>query len=382
MGYMRKNISFKSVQVTDNEDGTRDIIAIASTDEIDRDGEKPTHVFLESMSKMIVGKPVLKEHCWDVDNIIGRVVEAHLENRKSKNNEDMECVVVKLDIQDEDAVEKIRDGRFSDVSPAFDCPDSDRIQREGYIELADCRDVYELSFVGVQAIPSASVIQKHKEKGGNIMNKFSFKSLFTKYPTLKSVVDENPNLIDDIKALDSKELTEEDINNLIAENEELTNKVAELTEKVKAYEDAETAKKSENEIDELIGALSEQLDYDDKTKSYIKAETVAGCKSLAEDATEDDKKSVVATVLEKYKDLGLVNDKAADDAGTPDEGADADKKAEDEGDEPEKKEEEPEKKEESTEKKSAKPIDFTYRNTNANTKSASGNVTHIEKGFI
>lgn len=380
MGYMRKSISFKSVQVTDKDDGTRDIIAIASTDEIDRDGEKPTHQFLESMAKLIVDKPVLKEHCWNVDNIIGRVAEAHLETRKNKNDEDIECVVVKLDIKDEDAIEKIRDGRFCDVSPAFDCPD--KVQREGYIELTDCVDVYELSFVGVQAIPSANVIQKHKEKGGNIMNKFSFKSLFTKYPTLKSVVDENPNLIDDIKALDSKELTEEDINNLIAENEELTNKVAELTEKIKAYEDAETAKKSEDEIDELIGVLSEQLEYDDKTKSYIKAETVAGCKSLAEDATEDDKKSVVATVLEKYKDLGLVNDKAADDAGTPDDGADADKKEADEGDEPEKKEEDPEKKEESTEKKSAKPIDFTYRNINANTKSASGNVTHIEKGFI
>ena len=287
-------ITLKSVTV-EKIDDTDVIKAIIYSDEIDRDGEQATEKFLESFSKLIIGRPVARDHDWmDVDKCVGSVVDAEV-----TEIEGQKCVVITLAIKDEDALTKIKDGRYNTMSAGFEAEKSEP-DENGIVHLLDCLDAFEVSFVLVPAVPSARVIQKSYRLGGKSMNKFSLKRLFDKHPELKGL---DPEVIDDIKAAETEEIKAEDVEALIEENEKLSKENEELRAEVKTLKEAEEVKKSEEGLAQAIAEALEGATVSDKTKEYIDSEVKAGCTDVIE---EDAIKEVVSTVVEKYKDLGLV----------------------------------------------------------------------------
>jgi HK97 family phage prohead protease len=292
------------------------VLATIYTNEIDRDKDQATSLFLENFANIInkrveIGAkiPILTDHDWKADGIIGRVLGAEL-----KQDDELLFVEIELNIIDEEAKDKLDKELYLEMSSGFDCIRADA-DANGICQLLDCTDVFEVSFVAVPAVPGARVTQKSfefisKDKdtkiniknsiGGKSMNKFSLKRLFDKHPELKGL---DPEVIDDIKAAETEEIKAEDVEALIEENEKLSKENEELRAEVKTLKEAEEVKKSEEGLAQAIAEALEGATVSDKTKEYIDSEVKAGCTDTKE---EDAIKEVVSTVVEKYKDLGLV----------------------------------------------------------------------------
>jgi hypothetical protein len=318
---MAKDIVYKHIILKNLDDITQDNIdssdikRIAYTDEVDREGDKASLDFLKEMASLIVGKPLLIDHGWSANNNIGRVTWADVEEHNGLN-----CVVVKLDVLDEDALVKVKDGRYKELSVGFSTDHSDII--DGVRILEHCTDVVEISFVAVPAVPSAGLIVKSLSKGGRAMNLLKMKSLFNRHPELKSLVENDSTLIEDVQKMDDEEVSEDMINDIITENEELKKKNAALEERIKAFEDAEASKNEEDLVKGCIGKATEQYDVNEKACKFVEDEIKALYGELDE-KSEDALNEVVSTVLDKYKELGLITDKVVDETNTDEENVDA-----------------------------------------------------------
>ena len=307
-----KNIVLKNLDdITQDNIDSSDVKRIAYTDEVDREGDKASLDFLKEMASLIVDKPLLINHEWRAENNIGRVTWADVEEHNGLN-----CVVVKLNVLDEDALIKVKDSRYKELSVGFVPVCSDMI--DGVRILEHCVDVDEISFVAVPAVPSAGLIVKSLSKGGRAMNLLKMKSLFNRHPELKSLVENDSTLIEDVQKMDDEEISEDVINEIITENEELKKKNAELEEKIKAFEDAEASKNEEDLVKGCIGKATEQYDVNEKAYKFVENEVKALYSEL-EEKSEDALNEVVSTVLDKYKELGLITDKIVDETNTDEE---------------------------------------------------------------
>ena len=337
-----KGISINRMDNTQDNESPNVIKAVISTVNKDRDKEQATEQFLREFASLIVGKPVAKNHKWeDVDQCVGTVTDAEVIETTDENGNNITEVVITLDIRDEEALKKIHDGRYYNMSGGFTAIKS-KPDENGIVKLLSCTDAYEVSFVLVPALSDAHIIQKSYKIGGKSMNKFNLKKLFEKHPELKGL---DPEVIDDIKAAETDEIKAEDVEVLIDENEALKKENEELKTELASFKEAEEVKKSEERLDQIIAEAIDGATVSDKTKEYIDSEVKAGC---ADTKDEDAVKEVVSTVLKKYDDLGLV-EWAKQEVEEP----------EHTGEEPEKKEEEPEKKEEEPEKKEETPEETT-----------------------
>jgi hypothetical protein len=148
------------------------------------------------------------------------------------------------------------------------------------------------------------------------MNLLKMKSLFNRHPELKSLVENDSTLIEDVQKMDDEEVSEDMINDIITENEELKKKNAELEERIKTFEDAEASKNEEDLVKGCIGKATEQYDVNEKACKFVEDEIKALYGELDE-KSEDALNEVVSTVLDKYKELGLITDKVVDNETAP-----------------------------------------------------------------
>lgn len=144
---------------------------------VDRDQERFTVDALSSLSKLYVGKPIIRDHSPRADNQIGRIFKSYV--REANDGESELIVEAYIPITDSNAavIQNIEAGVLKEVSVS--CSVRKRIcsvcgkisDRCGHIKgkmykgkscfciLDDIADVYELSFVAVPAQRAAGVIK-------------------------------------------------------------------------------------------------------------------------------------------------------------------------------------------------------------------------------
>lgn len=278
----------------------------------DRVSDEMSDDFLTEYAALVNTKsvPFLKDHCWSVDNQIGRVYKASVKTDENGVNYVEGWAYVPA--SDVELIEKIKTGVFKEVSVAFDgesvcstcgepmekdydgfgiCKNGHKAGLDGCKSiLTHCKDVFELSLVSVPCQPNAGIIKSlnisgeqpspeeatldtSKPTGGKKMKKGLLGLLKLKAFTKSAGEgDEQPTeLVDVISDIEGAEedLTDEDIQKLVEENAELKQKNQELQAKVdelqKKIEDAEAeAGKAAEEaeqaaVDTIVDAEVEKL---------------------------------------------------------------------------------------------------------------------------
>lgn len=277
----------------------------------DRVADRMSDTFLQQFADRINAKsiPLLKDHDWSADKQIGRVYKASVET--DENGVKFVKATAYTLKSNTELVEKIEAGILKELSVSFDglatcsiCGEpmekdwdgrghckNQHIAGETYEDkqcesiLTECTDVYEVSIVAVPCQPNASIIKKLNQSetaperqasasehntptnnGGTTMKKgllallkFGAKNKSAEQPDEQ--VTELIDILGNPDAADA-EVTPEEIQALIEENEELKKKNAELEEELKACKEAadqQTAEAEAAAIDSVLDTEVEKL---------------------------------------------------------------------------------------------------------------------------
>ena len=277
----------------------------------DRVADRMSDTFLQQFADRINAKsiPLLKDHDWSADKQIGRVYKASVETDEN-GIKFVKATAYTLKSNTE-LVEKIEAGILKELSVSFDglatcsiCGEpmekdwdgrghckNQHIAGETYEDkqcesiLTECTDVFEVSIVAVPCQPNASIIKKLNQSetaperqasasedttptnnGGTTMKKgllallkFGAKNKSAEQPDEQ--VTELIDILGNPDAADA-EVTPEEIQALIEENEELKRKNAELEEELKACKEAadqQTAEAEAAAIDSVLDTEVEKL---------------------------------------------------------------------------------------------------------------------------
>lgn len=274
--------------------------------DVDRVGDKMSDNFLNEVAENIVGLTGLKDHDWSSDNQTARLYDAKVvedDTKKTALGENKKYVLGKAYTltKYKDYIDKINAGLLKETSVSFESSeDTCSICGESMIkddsDIAKCcnghvagqyydnklcynninklKDILEWSLVAVPCQRDAGI--KNKSLGGSVMKKAEF--LIRQFMSSKAYQKADDNDKETLeKALvdeENTELTDEEINELIAENSKLKDKIKELEMKVKDTEAGRTRDKIEAIVDkEFDGAglitpeikelLKKEIPYDD-----------------------------------------------------------------------------------------------------------------------
>lgn len=283
-------------------DGLEVYKAIAYTVGLDRDGEIAEQSFIEQLAEKLIGKPVIKNHDWhDVDGTIGTIIKSEVIG---------EDLLVYFYVADDDVKDKLNKGIYKGVSCGFE-PEYEI--RDNTTYLIGCKDAFEMSLVTVPAVPKASIKIKSLCMKGEEAMPFRFlrkQKLIAKYPSLKDI---EPEVLDEL-AGDEVEITEADVENLLAENEALKAKIAELENLVEGYKEAEAKTKSETLILNEAEKAVDELNPTAEAKEVILEEAKEACEKgdlIVEHVDDADVVKGLDMFIEKvkvkYAKLGLLN---------------------------------------------------------------------------
>lgn len=156
----------------------------ACDNQIDRDGERFTEATLEQLSKLYVGKPVLRDHKWSAETQTARVYDAQVVSEGEVKRLVLSCYMVRT-ASTADTIAAIEGGILRECSVGcavehVNCSICGADQRktlckhhagsayDGWIchfELDGAADAYEVSLVAVPSQPEAGVV-KAKRYGG------------------------------------------------------------------------------------------------------------------------------------------------------------------------------------------------------------------------
>ena len=306
--------------------------------DIDRVGDKMTVEFLKDVVKLAPGTTGLKDHDWSANNQLSRLYDASLvvsDTEKNKLGEPLTYVLGRAYTLSKykDYIDSIKSGLLKETSISFNSEgdtcsicgghmikdgDGPAHCENGHIAgktydnklcyniLNKLTDFLEWSLVAVPCQPGAGI--KNKNITGGIMNKAEF--LFKRFMASKAYKKADPDeqAAFDAALKETGELTEEDINNLIDENNKLKETVADLQEKL-------TAAEAGREQDKLVAAVDKALDdcglIVPDVKSLLSKEIPWEDLKIAEDGSVTGLDDVLNSFRDKYK--GLFKEATAED---------------------------------------------------------------------
>lgn len=156
----------------------------ACDNQIDRDGERFTEATLEQLSKLYVGKPMLRDHKWSAETQTARVYDAQVADEGEVKRLVLSCYMVRT-ASTADTIAAIEGGILRECSvgcrtkhvicsicgadqittPCRHCAGGEYDGQFCHFELDGAADAYEVSFCAVPAQPEAGVV-KAKRYGG------------------------------------------------------------------------------------------------------------------------------------------------------------------------------------------------------------------------
>ena len=275
----------------------------------DRVADRMSDTFLQQFADRINAKsiPLLKDHDWSADKQIGRVYKASVET--DENGVKFVKATAYTLKSNTELVEKIEAGILKELSVSFDglatcsiCGEpmekdwegrghckNQHIAGETYEDkqcesiLTECTDVYEVSIVAVPCQPNASIIKKLNQSetaperqasasedntstnnGGTTMKKglLALLKFGAKNKSAEQPDEQVTELIDILGNPDAAEaeVTPEEIQALVEENEELKKRNAELEEELKACKEAAAEQTAEAESAAINSVLDTEVD--------------------------------------------------------------------------------------------------------------------------
>lgn len=334
--------------------------------EIDSDFDKLTPEFLTQFAEGVTASPIplIKDHCWSAENQVGRVYRAEvITDGVNSLGEPFAYVLgyAYVAADNTDIVNRVKLGLLSEVSVGFDgkhytcstcgddvlsydyqCPNKHVFGSEFdgvpvYRNVGECAAVLECSFVPVPAQEGAEVETKSDKKEGFTLKR----SDFMKRLGIKSKKSEDttpaataaPEIPADAAAED---VTDADIEQLIAENAALRQENAELKGGIAAEQESRLKAAVGKAIDGLnpselfTGKLKDTVMGDcDMSKLKLKEDdTVEGIEELLE-ALQADYPGLFATVADAEPEAESETKADKPDTETPAADAPADGKPED-----------------------------------------------------
>lgn len=304
-------MQFKSY--IDNEDGSRTYKTVIYDNLVDRAGDKATHQFLEELAIKMIGKPILKNHEHNVDDVVGRIVDACV-----KAEGDYEYIEADLSVREQYAIEKIEKELYKEVSASFD---AEQKREEDYVSLLSCTDAYEVSFVAVPCLRGASIKLKSfivKGDKNMLFKGFKKKKLMAEHPVLKSL---EPEVLDAVIGEGDVEITESDIEALLSENEHLKSQIKSLEDELASFKENEEVRKDNETILAETEKAIEGLDMGEEVKDVVREEAKESIENgdITLDKSEESETKVkglnefIDKTVKKYTKLGLVGVKKSAD---------------------------------------------------------------------
>lgn len=226
-----------------------------TADIVNRNGFHFTAEVLKKAAKTLVGKPLLKDHTANIDNIIGKVTGARFD-------EESNSIQFKAEVMDEDVALKIRQGLIDSVSIGAFAKGREVFDEDGNFEFIDFSDVTfaELSLVAIPADQTADDIQVAMVK-----------CFLTETSKPNKMDEENKNTNKEVlKALQS---VTEQLTTLSTANKELSSKI-----------DAQDAK---------IEKITQELESEEETPG-AETETETETEEEVEEEVEDETQGEVA----------------------------------------------------------------------------------------
>lgn len=157
----------------------------ACDNQVDRDFERFTDEALEQMTKLYVGKPVLRDHAWAEGSQTARVYAAGVEEADGHKRLVLRCYMPRT-AGTAETITAIESGVIRECSVGLrvgrsTCSICGTVQQQAmcahyggrtydgklcHFDLDDIRDVYEVSLVAVPAQPAAGIIKSKRYGGG------------------------------------------------------------------------------------------------------------------------------------------------------------------------------------------------------------------------
>ena len=259
--------------------------------DIDRVNDKMTDTFLEEYAEASRGLTGLKDHDWESNNQLARLYDTEVitdDTVITKLGEPRKYVLGKAYTltKYQDYIDKINAGLLKESSVSFDsvgdtCSICGAVTTKGEDDIAICpnghvmgktydgklcynsinklKDSYEWSLVAVPCQRNSGIKNKNLDNGGiNIMKKsmFMLQKLLNSKAFKEADEETQKALKEAVETEPDKELSEEDIKSLIAENTKLKEEISALKEKVKEAEGGRVRDKVESMVSKAVDDMN------------------------------------------------------------------------------------------------------------------------------